>query len=44
MTHASVPEKEREKIGLSDTLIRMSVGIEDVQDLTDDISQALENV
>ena len=41
MTHASVPKKEREKIGLSDTLIRLSVGIEDVDDIVNDISQAL---
>lgn len=42
MTHASVPPEEREKIGLSDTLIRLSVGIENVEDLIADISQALE--
>lgn len=41
MTHASVPRKEREKIGLSDTLIRLSVGIEDVEDLLADLSHAL---
>lgn len=41
MTHSSVPKEDREKIGLSDTLIRLSVGIEDVQDLIDDLSQAL---
>ncbi|MEK7060774.1 MAG: PLP-dependent aspartate aminotransferase family protein [Patescibacteria group bacterium] len=43
MTHASVPNKEREKIGLSDTLIRLSVGIEDVDDIIHDISQALKS-
>lgn len=42
MTHASVPKEEREKIGLSDTLIRLSVGIEDVEDLIADLSQALQ--
>lgn len=42
MTHASVPKDEREKIGLSDTLIRLSVGIEDVKDIIRDISHALE--
>lgn len=42
MTHASVPKIEREKIGLSDTLIRLSVGIEDVGDLIKDLSNALD--
>lgn len=42
MTHASLPEEERQKIGLVDSLIRLSVGIEDIDDLIDDISQALE--
>lgn len=41
MTHASVPKAEREKIGLSDTLIRISVGCEDISDLQDDLAQAL---
>lgn len=41
MTHASVPSEERVKIGISDTLIRLSVGIEDIGDLIKDISQAL---
>ncbi len=41
MTHASIPKPEREKIGLSDTLIRLSVGIEDVDDLLEDLDQAL---
>jgi cystathionine gamma-lyase len=41
MTHASVPKEIREKIGLSDSLIRISVGIEDVTDLVADIEQAL---
>ncbi|MEB3780711.1 MAG: PLP-dependent aspartate aminotransferase family protein [Desulfurococcales archaeon] len=40
MTHASVPREEREKLGISDTLIRMSVGIEDLEDLLDDINNA----
>ena|SRR5436190_19399083 len=44
MTHASIPQKEREKIGLSDTLIRISVGIENVEDLIEDIKQALEGL
>lgn len=41
MTHASIPKKEREKIGITDTLIRVSVGIEDVEDLIADLKQAL---
>lgn len=44
MTHASVPKVERKKIGLSDTLIRLSVGIEDVKDLIEDLNQALKKV
>jgi cystathionine gamma-lyase len=43
MTHASVPKTEREKIGLSNTLIRLSVGIEDAEDLIADLNQALKN-
>ena len=42
MTHASVPPDRRAAIGLSDALIRISAGIEDVQDLIDDVKQALE--
>lgn len=41
MTHASIPKAEREKAGLSDTLIRLSVGIEDIEDLIDDLKQAI---
>lgn len=41
MTHASIPREEREKIGLKDSLIRFSVGIEDVEDLIADIDQAI---
>lgn len=41
MTHASIPQEEREKRGITDNLIRLSVGIEDVEDLIDDINQAL---
>ena len=41
MTHASVPSSERAKLGISDTLIRLSVGIEDVDDLLADLEQAL---
>jgi cystathionine beta-lyase len=41
MTHASIPAKEREKIGITDSLIRLSVGIEDVEDLLKDLENAL---
>ncbi len=44
MTHASVPVKEREAIGITDGLIRLSVGIEDVEDLIADLEQALKTV
>jgi len=40
MTHASVPKEEREKIGLTDGLIRLSVGIENVEDIIADLEQA----
>lgn len=42
MTHASIPKEEREKAGLRDTLIRLSVGVEDVEDLIADLAQAIE--
>jgi len=41
MTHASVPAEHREALGISDSLIRLSVGIEDLDDLLNDIEQAL---
>jgi cystathionine gamma-lyase len=41
MTHASIPPAERHKAGLSDSLIRLSVGIEDAEDLIDDLAQAI---
>jgi cystathionine beta-lyase len=41
MTHASIPEKERKKIGINDSLIRLSVGIEDIDDLLEDLKEAL---
>jgi cystathionine beta-lyase len=42
MTHASIPKEEREKSGVTDSLIRLSVGIEDVEDLIADLKMALE--
>jgi cystathionine beta-lyase/cystathionine gamma-synthase len=44
MTHASVPPERRLQIGITDDLVRVSVGIEDVADLQDDISQALDRI
>lgn len=41
MTHASIPKEEREKVGVTDSLLRLSVGIEDIEDLIADIEQAL---
>ncbi|WP_339634344.1 cystathionine gamma-synthase [Bizionia echini] len=41
MTHASIPKEEREKTGVVDSLIRLSVGIEDVDDLIADLKQAI---
>jgi len=41
MTHASIPKEEREKAGVVDNLLRLSVGVEDVEDLLDDLKQAL---
>ncbi|MFG1483867.1 PLP-dependent aspartate aminotransferase family protein [Halobacteriovorax sp. HFRX-2_2] len=44
MTHASVPKNVRESIGLTDNLIRLSVGIEDVDDLIDDLESAFKSI
>jgi cystathionine gamma-lyase len=44
MTHASIPKEERMKAGLSDALIRLSVGIEDAEDLIQDLDQALQTI
>jgi cystathionine beta-lyase/cystathionine gamma-synthase len=41
MTHAALGEKGRKAIGLTDGLVRISVGIEDIQDILDDLDQAL---
>lgn len=41
MTHGSIPKEERLKVGLTDSLIRLSVGIEDIEDLIADLDQAL---
>jgi len=44
MTHATVPKETRERLGVTDTLIRLSVGIEDVDDLIEDLRTALDAV
>lgn len=44
MTHSSLPEKERRKMGIGDDLIRLSVGVEDTTDLVEDVKQALDLV
>ncbi|MBT4768550.1 MAG: PLP-dependent transferase [Phycisphaerae bacterium] len=44
MTHASVPTETRAALGISDSLVRLSVGIEDIQDLLDDIEHALDQI
>jgi cystathionine beta-lyase/cystathionine gamma-synthase len=41
MTHGSVPRDQREKQGITDGLVRFSVGLEDLQDLQDDLGRAL---
>lgn len=41
MTHASIPKEEREKVGVTDSLIRISVGVEDIEDLIADLDKAL---
>lgn len=41
MTHGAIPKEEREKIGVVDSLIRLSIGVEDAEDLIDDLKQAL---
>ena len=44
MTHVSIPRQERLKNGLSDSLVRLSVGVEDADDLIADLKQAIEGV
>jgi cystathionine beta-lyase/cystathionine gamma-synthase len=44
MTHASVPPEQRKKIGVTDGLVRISVGIEDVEDIIADLAQALQGM
>ena len=44
MTHASIDKKIRDSLGISDSLLRLSVGIEDVEDIIEDLKQALETI
>ncbi len=44
MTHASIPQADREAVGITDGLVRLSVGLEDVEDLIDDLSSALDRI
>lgn len=44
MTHASVPDVERAKLGIDDSLIRLSVGVESCKDLIDDLRTALDSI
>ena len=44
MTHASVPADSRAALGITDGLVRISAGIEDIDDLKDDLAQALDQV
>jgi cystathionine gamma-lyase len=44
MTHASVPQEQREALGVTDSLVRLSVGVEDVRDLIDDLEFAFEAI
>ena len=41
MTHASIPAEQRAAIGITDGLLRLSVGVEDIEDLIEDLDQAL---
>jgi cystathionine gamma-lyase/cystathionine beta-lyase len=41
MTHASIPKEEREAAGVVDNLLRLSVGVEDIEDLIEDLKRVL---
>jgi cystathionine gamma-lyase/cystathionine beta-lyase/cystathionine gamma-lyase/homocysteine desulfhydrase len=43
-THAAVPQEERERIGITEGLVRISVGIEDIEDILADLDQALKQI
>lgn len=44
MTHSEIPVEERNKLGITDGLVRLSVGLEDVQDIIDDLEMALKMI
>jgi len=44
MTHADVPEKEKQAMGITEKMIRLSIGVEHVEDLIGDLKQALETL
>src|SRR4030095_9206459 len=44
MTHATIPPETRARLGIGDTLVRLSVGVEALEDLQEDLAQALEKV
>ena len=44
MTHASIPKEKRQQMGLTDGIVRLSVGIEDVEDLIGDLSYAFDHI
>ena len=44
MTHASVPVEERNKLGIADNFVRLSVGVEDIEDLKADLNRALDQI
>jgi cystathionine gamma-lyase len=44
MTHGSIPPEQRASLGIDDTLVRLSVGVEDLEDLRDDLATALDGV
>ena len=44
MTHAAIPKEEREKTGVLDSLIRLSVGVEHIDDLINDLDNALKQI
>jgi cystathionine beta-lyase/cystathionine gamma-synthase len=44
MTHANIPREFRKRLGITDNLVRVSVGVEDVEDILADLERGLENV
>jgi len=44
MTHGSIPREQRIQLGIDDSLIRLSVGVEDVEDLRSDLAEALAHI